>query len=299
MQTWECAKRGRKEIDMNTNTINTNYITETYGMAVKKEESKSHPTETVSFRDKVAEKSESAVAQYKRKHPEDVSHVNAQVQAGKSVIAKNGADNISREDMTMEEYKRFIKGLLNSIPFDATRIYDKEIISISDAGWKQMKNDPDYEAWVLGYTVENRSVRNPFFGWMGATGDFYVEKFGASIEEHIGQSIGKFNPAGRSNPVKKKKSWWEKRQEKMEELMEEQIQKAIKKAQAKRVLEQEYYLNSRLASQQRLQSFLSGDIQDSTDAMHFQSAGRNALAAMTYENNLNLFSKGIIRSRKG
>ena len=30
-----------------------------------------------------------------------------------------------------------------------------------------MKNDPDYEAWVLGYTAENRSVRNPFFGWPG------------------------------------------------------------------------------------------------------------------------------------
>ena len=32
-------------------------------------------------------------------------------------------------------------------------------------GWEQMRKDPDYEAWILGYFVEDRAVRNPFFGW--------------------------------------------------------------------------------------------------------------------------------------
>ena len=45
---------------------------------------------------------------------------------------------------------------------------NKKISSISDAGWEQMKNDSDYEVRVLGYTAENRSVRNTFFGWPGA-----------------------------------------------------------------------------------------------------------------------------------
>lgn len=35
-----------------------------------------------------------------------------------------------------------------------------------------MKNDPDYEAWVLGYTVENRSVHFPF-----AASNLCMEKF--------------------------------------------------------------------------------------------------------------------------
>lgn len=279
------------------NTINTNYTAGIYSNSVNKQV-KSSQTETTSFADKVAEKRESAVDQYKRKHPEDVSHVDAQVRAGKSVIAKNGMDNVSREDMTMEEYKSFINGLLNSIPFDSTRIYDREIISISDAGWEQMKNDPDYEAWVLGYTVENRSVRNPFFGWPGASGSVYVEKFGASIEEHIGQSVGTSGLGSSSNNVKNEKSWWEKRHEKMEELMEEQAKKAMKKAQAQRAWEQERYLNSRLASQQRLQSFLSDGTQDSTDMMNFQSAGMSALAAMAYENNISTFSKSVMESQK-
>lgn len=279
------------------NAVNTNYMAGIYSNSVNKRISNGQ-TENTSFSDKIAQKSESAVDQYKRKHPEDISHVDAQVRAGKSVLAKNGAENISREDMTMEEYKNFINGLLSSIPFDATRVYDKEIISISDAGWEQMKNDPDYEAWVLGYTAENRSVRNPFFGWPDASGSVYVEKFGASIEEHIGQSVGTSGPGSSSNIVKNDKSWWEKRHEKMEELMEEQAEKAMKKAQVQRKMEQERYFNSRLASQRRLQSFLSGSTQENMDMMSFQSAGMSALAAMAYENNISLFSNSVMDSQK-
>lgn len=90
-----------------SNTINTNYTAEIYSNQVNKQ-AKNSQMETTSFADKMAEKRESAVDQYKRNHPEDASHVDAQVQAGKSVITKNGADNISREDMTMEEYKNFV-----------------------------------------------------------------------------------------------------------------------------------------------------------------------------------------------
>ncbi len=221
---------------------------------LQEQETKSDQTETAFLRDKEVEKPESVVDQYKRKYPKDASHVDAQVQAGKAVIKKNGVDNVSREDMTMEEYKSFINGLLKSIPFDATRRYDKEIISITDAGWEQMKNDEDYEAWVLGYTVENRSVRNPFFGWPGASGSVYVEKFGASIEEHIGQSVGTSGPGSTSGRVKDEKSWWEKRQERMDELMEEQAERAMKKAQARMAYEQEVFLNGHLAGQQKFLS---------------------------------------------
>lgn len=278
-------------------TINTNYTAGIYSNQVNKQ-AKNSQTETTSFVDKMAEKRESAVDQYKRNHPEDASHVDAQVRAGKSVITKNGADNVSREDMTMEEYKFFINGLLSSISFDSTRIYDKEFISISDAGWEQMKNDPDYEAWVLGYTAENRSVRNPFFGWPGASGSVYVEKFGASIEEHIGQSVGTSGPGSSSNQIKNEKSWWEKRHEKMEELMEEQAKKAMKKAQAQRAYEQERSLNNYLAGQQRLQNFLSGGTQDSMDIMNLQSTAMGALAAMAYENNISIFSESVMGSQK-
>ena len=110
-----------------------------------------------------------------------------------------------------------------------------------------MKKDPAYEAWVLGYTVENRSVRNPFFGLPGASGSFYVEKFGASIEEHLGQSVGPTGPVNSpSIDGKRKKSWWQKRQEKMDEAMEVQVNKALRRKQAQRILEQKRYLHGRM-----------------------------------------------------
>lgn len=118
-----------------------------------------------------------------------------------------------------------------------------------------MKNDADYEAWVLGYTVENRSVRNPFFGWPGVSGSVYVEKFGASIEEHIGQGVGASGP-GASGRIKDKKSWWEKRQERMDALMEEQAEKAMKKAQARMAFEQEMYLKGSQAGWQKFQGLV-------------------------------------------
>lgn len=268
-----------------SNTINTNYTAGIYSNQANKQ-AKNSQMETTSFADKMAEKRESAVDQYKRNHPEDASHVDAQVQAGKSVITKNGADNISREDMTMEEYKNFVNRLLSSISFDSTRIYDKEFISISDAGWEQMKNDPDYEAWVLGYTVENRSVRNPFFGWPGASGSVYVEKFGASIEEHIGQSVGTSGPGSSSIQIKNEKSWWEKRHEKMEELMEEQEKKAMKKAQAQRAFEQERSLNSYLAGQQRLQNFLSDNQERNRLLQLWNNERQLAKVSNAYEANI-------------
>lgn len=247
------------------NPISTDYKAGNYNFAVEKQTRKYKGTET-SFQDKWKETSESAVEQYKRRYPQDTARVEAQVQAGKAVREKHGADNVSREDMTMEEYKNFINGLLSSIPFDATRVYDSEVISISEAGWEQMKNDSDYEAWVLGYTAQNRAVRNPFFGWPGASGTFCVEKFGASIEEHIGQSVGKSSSGGGTDRWKNEKSWWEKRQERMRERMEEQIKKELEKLQA---------------SQNRM-----------------NVAGRNVLAVADYENNMNIFRRNLIVSQE-
>ena len=92
--------------------------------------------------------------------------------AGKKVIKNNGVENVSRSDMTMEEYQEFFTKLMNSIPFDSSQGGCTEIWSITEEGWEQMKNDPDYEAWVLGYTVENRSVHFPF-----AASNLCMEKF--------------------------------------------------------------------------------------------------------------------------
>ena len=135
---------------------------------------------------------DSTVTAYKRRHPDRANYVDKQVKAGKKVLEACGASEIDTTKMTMTEYRQHIARVLDSIPFDASRMYDEESIYISDKGWEQMKNDPEYEAWVIGYNKENRSVHNPFAVLGNGAGSMYcVEHFGASIEEHNGYSFSK------------------------------------------------------------------------------------------------------------
>ncbi|MCR5789619.1 MAG: hypothetical protein K6G83_06995 [Lachnospiraceae bacterium] len=133
---------------------------------------------------------DSVVEDYKRKHPSDSGNVDKMVNSGLRAREMYGASGIDTSEMTMDEYKDYITDILGKIPFHASHPYDEEVIYISEAGWEQMKNDPEYEAWVLGYNVENRAVPNPFFG-MGDMGMYGVEHFGATIEEHHGEGYSK------------------------------------------------------------------------------------------------------------
>lgn len=170
---------------------------------------------------------ESVVDQFKKNHPQEASTVTGQVNAGKAFLKKSGAENISREDMSMEEYKQFFTDLMNSIPFDASQQNDIEIWNISEKGWEQMKNDPEYEAWVLGYTVQDRAVHIPFASMPGYSPNLHTEQFGASIEEHLGQSVP-MSSSGKSASTSSddEESWWEKRHRTLEEFLEDQEKKA-------------------------------------------------------------------------
>lgn len=86
--------------------------------------------------------------------------------------------------MTMDEYKDFFMGLMDKIPYDISQKDNRMTWSMTETGWEQMKNDPDYEAWVLGYTVEDRSVHFPFKAM-----HVNFEKFGATIEDYHGEGF--------------------------------------------------------------------------------------------------------------
>lgn len=191
------------------------------------------------------------VREYKKKHPDSAIHVDEQVMAGKNYIKNCGADNISRSDMTMDEYKAFFKKLMDNVPYDSSQINNTQIWSITQEGWEQMKNDPDYEAWVLGYNIEDRSVHFPF-----QVSNINIEKFGATIEEHIGQGFPK--DTGNKNKIDKKEdSWWYKRNKKMEELIKEQEVNAQKKAVAKRKALYKQRVQRRAEDSYRIQQYFA------------------------------------------
>lgn len=197
---------------------------------------------------KTGKVTQSAVDTFKKRHPESAGHVDGQVKAGKRVLAKNGVENVSREDMTMEEYKMFFTALMDSIPFNASHQGDVEIWSISERGWEQMKNDPEYEAWVLGYTSENRAVYNPFASWPGYSPNICTEKFGDSIEQHIGQSVPTNSGSSKKTDGSDEESWWVRRHKKLKELIELQEKAAREQAAVNRRIEQENLFEEQAAS---------------------------------------------------
>lgn len=169
---------------------------------------------------------ESVVDEFRKKHPDQAGTVNKQVNAGKAVLKKNNAENLSRESMTMEEYKQFFTNLMDSIPHDSSQKNDIEVWNITEKGWEQMKSDPEYEAWVLGYTAMDRSVHIPFASMPGYAPNLHAEHFGASIEEHLGQSVPMGGSSQKTSADSDEENWWEKRHKNLEEFLEAQAKKA-------------------------------------------------------------------------
>lgn len=261
------------------------YIASQTGSSTSKT-SKESFSETVTKADSTVK--ESVVDAFRRKHPEDKAHVDTQVKAGKKVLEKNGVENVSREDMTMEEYKLFFTALMDSIPFDPSHRGDVEIWSISEKGWEQMKNDPEYEAWVLGYTSENRSVYNPFASWPGYSPNVCTEKFGDSIEQHIGQSVPMSTGSSKKANDSDEESWWVKRHKRLKEILEEQEKRARERAALNRNALDEQLFQEQMASSARLKQFLTnGVIGDEETAF---SSGHMTVAANTYDSMMDLFS---------
>ena len=83
--------------------------------------------------------------------------------------------------MTMEEYKQYISQQIRQMPVHPSRWQENISVSISEEGYTAMKNDPEYEAWVL----ENlrSALAQPGFCF-GCTDKIYTSiYYGASKEE--------------------------------------------------------------------------------------------------------------------
>lgn len=199
---------------------------------------------------------QSAVEDFKLRHPDAAVHVDYQVNLGKAVLRKNGVQNVDRDKMSMEEYKQFFTRLMNSIPYDWSQKRDVNVWSITEDGWEQMKNDPAYEAWVLGYTSEDRSVNNPWTSMPGYSPCYHTEKFGASIDEHLGQGFPMNNSADKTLE-KDEESWWVKRHKRMKELLKEQEKQIQSKKAANRKQAMQEREQQAIESRQRMTEYFN------------------------------------------
>ncbi len=112
-----------------SNTINVNYMTRAYNQYQQKNAAKDQEKEDTRFADSVREKSE----------------------ASGSIVGNLKIGSVSAKDMTMVEYKQYIYNKISQIPMHPTRAGESISVTISEAGFEAMKNDPEYEAWGESY----------------------------------------------------------------------------------------------------------------------------------------------------
>lgn len=85
-------------------------------------------------------------------------------------MQRRGADGAemqgmrSPQEMTMEEYRQYIAQKIRQIPVHPSRRNEYISVTISEEGYVAMKNDPEYEAWVLNDLKSAWSQPGFYFG---------------------------------------------------------------------------------------------------------------------------------------
>ena len=81
----------------------------------------------------------------------------------------------------MTEYKLYLYEKISALPVHPWNLQDYVAVFISDDGLEAMKNDPEYEAWVLDCLRKNFQACDPWGARCG--GKFVIFHFGATKEE--------------------------------------------------------------------------------------------------------------------
>ncbi len=144
--------------------------------------------------------------------------------AGK--VAEKGS--ISPEDMTLEEYKEYFNEKMNSLYTHPSQKNMNDVIDITDAAYKRMQTDPEYEKKILDALAKNKAVN--FGGYIPVIAYTHVDDtwekcygYTQGMKENAGYS-GSSSAKGGNDAVRRKKA-------RQKELLEEYLEK---RAQAKR-----------------------------------------------------------------
>ena len=157
----------------------------------------------------------------------DFLRMAAQLRASESSAAPAPSE---KADMSMEAYQQMIREKISQMSLSSTRQMEAVSIQISDAAFERMKNDPDYEAWVLNDLREAFSQSNP---WVAATGGGYSVFYIGETKEQChaeGWYPGYMGNQGAAIfEDKAKGSFWEQRMENHKQYMELQQEAAARR----------------------------------------------------------------------
>ncbi len=155
---------------------------------------------------------------------------------------EQSSSSSNTQDMSMEEYKQYIHDMIFSFPMSATKEMESIHIYISEEGFEAMREDPEYEKWVLN---DLRTLFLQTDSWVsfhgGATSVIY---YGATKEECRYESWYSGNQnKNKGNPLngKNKDGYWDRRIEQKKKIAEEYKAFQEKKAIAKQWQKKQEY----------------------------------------------------------
>lgn len=106
-------------------------------------------------------------------------------EAAPGVKSAAGTGARSTQDMSLEEYTRYIYGQISELSRRNYSSGNSVFIYISEEGFRAMQSDPEYEAWVM------ENIREAYYcaGHRGGHDGYHsAHFFGATKEEYRGQS---------------------------------------------------------------------------------------------------------------
>ncbi|MCM1305283.1 MAG: hypothetical protein NC305_16840 [Lachnospiraceae bacterium] len=129
---------------------------------------------------------------------------------------------VSPEDMTLEEYKEYFNEKMNSLYVHPSQRNRNEVVDITDAAYKRMQTDPEYEKKILDALAKNWAVdfggNIPEISYMHID-DTWEKCYGYTqgMKENVGYSGGS-SAKGGNDAVRQKKA-------RQKELLEEYLEK--------------------------------------------------------------------------
>ena len=151
---------------------------------------------------------------------------------------------VSSEDMTLEEYKEYFNEKMNSLYTHPSQRNRNDIIDITDAAYKRMQTDPEYEKKILDALAKNKAVNFgnyiPQISYMHID-DTYEKCYGYTQgmkenDGYSGSSSAKGTDAGRQKKARQKElleEYLEKRAQ-MKEFQQETLEEKIAKQELER-----------------------------------------------------------------
>ena len=189
----------------------------------------------------------------------------------------------SKDEMSLDEYKQWVMNQISQFPVSGwvRSTFSSGAIVIKEEAFERMKNDPEYENYVLNRVRSAYSVKGLSVG----SNNVSFDVIGASPEEWYGYA----GPVGKSGleTANDGETWWEKRHKRLEEFIEEQIEKNQKEHLIKRKQKEDVYRSRTYESKQRLSNLLNNSNANS-DNVNIQSLV--STAASSYEKSIEMVS---------